>query len=151
MSVPTAERSSKNLKGGYYKVEKTFVMIKPDGVKKGLTGEIISRFERRGLVIERLTKKTLTREEAERLYEVHRGRDFFEDLVSYVTSGPVVLMVVSGPSAVSLVRTMMGATNPKEAAPGTIRGDFATDISENIIHGSDSLESAAREIGIFFD
>lgn len=126
-------------------------MIKPDGVRKGLTGEIISRFERRGLVIERLLKKSLSREEAERLYEIHKGKDFFEDLINYVTSGPVVLMVVSGPSAVSLVRTMMGATNPKEAAPGTIRGDYATDISENIIHGSDSIESAEREIAIFFD
>lgn len=131
-------------------IEKTFVMIKPDGVRKGLTGEIISRFERRGLTIERLDKKTLTREEAERLYEVHRGKSFFEELVSYVTSGPVVLMVVSGPSAVSVVRTMLGATNPQEALPGTIRGDFALEISENIIHGSDSIESAEREISIFF-
>lgn len=131
-------------------IEKTFVMIKPDGVRKGLTGEIISRFERRGLTIERLNKKTLTREEAERLYEVHRGKSFFEELVNYVTSGPVVLMVVSGPSAVSVVRTMLGATNPQEALPGTIRGDFALEISENIIHGSDSIESAEREISIFF-
>ncbi|MCX7831698.1 MAG: nucleoside-diphosphate kinase [Actinobacteria bacterium] len=131
-------------------VEQTFVMIKPDGVRKGLTGEIISRFERRGLVIEKLLKKTLKREEAEELYSVHRERNFFEELVNYVTSGPVVLMVVSGPSAVSVVRKMLGATDPKEALPGTIRGDFALDISENIIHGSDSLESAEREISIFF-
>ena len=131
-------------------VERTFVMIKPDGVRKGLTGEIISRFERRGLTIEKIYKKRLTRDEAEELYAVHRGKDFFEDLVSYVTSGPVVLMVVSGPGAVKLVRMMLGATNPQEAAPGTIRGDFAIDISENIIHGSDSLESAEREISIFF-
>lgn len=131
-------------------MERTFVMIKPDGVRKGLTGEIISRFERRGLVIEQMVKKTLTREEAEELYSVHRGRDFFEDLVNYVTSGPVVLMVVSGPSAIRIVRTMLGATNPVEAQPGTIRGDFATDISENVAHGSDSAESAEREIAIFF-
>lgn len=131
-------------------MEKTFVMIKPDGVRKGLTGEIITRFERRGLIIEKLYKKTLSRAEAEELYSVHRGKDFFEDLVNYVTSGPVVLMVVSGPAAVKLVRTMLGATNPQEAAPGTIRGDYATDISENVIHGSDSVESAEREIAIFF-
>ncbi len=131
-------------------VERTFVMIKPDGVRKLLTGEIISRFERRGLVIERLEKKTLTVDEARRLYAVHEGRDFFNDLVKYVTSGPVVLMVISGPDAVSIVRTMLGATNPKDAMPGTIRGDFATDISENVIHGSDSVESAEREISIFF-
>lgn len=130
--------------------EKTFVMIKPDGVRRGLTGEIISRFEKRGLVIEELVKKTLTKEEAEKLYEIHRERDFFNDLVNYVTSGPVVLMVVSGPNAVTVVRTMMGATNPKDALPGTIRGDFALDISENVIHGSDSPESAKREISIFF-
>lgn len=132
-------------------VERTFVMIKPDGVRRGLTGEIISRFERRGLVIEKISKKSLTREEAEKLYEVHKGRDFFEELINYVTSGPVVLMVVSGPSAVSVVRTMLGATDPKQALPGTIRGDFAIDISENIIHGSDSVESAEREIPIFFE
>lgn len=131
-------------------VEKTFVMIKPDGVRKGLTGEIISRFERRGLVIEKLLKKTLTREEAEDLYSIHKGKNFFEELVNYVTSGPVVLMVISGPQAVSVVRKMLGATDPKDALPGTIRGDFALDISENIIHGSDSLESAEREISIFF-
>lgn len=131
-------------------MEKTFVMIKPDGVRKGLTGEIITRFERRGLTIEKLYKKTLSRAEAEELYSVHRGKEFFEDLVNYVTSGPVVLMVVSGPAAVKLVRNMLGATNPQDAAPGTIRGDFATDISENIIHGSDSVKSAEREIAIFF-
>jgi len=131
-------------------MQKTFVMIKPDGVAKGLTGEIISRFERRGLVIERLVKKTLSRSEAEELYAVHKERPFFNDLVAYVTSGPVVLMVVSGNEAIRIVRVMLGATNPVEAAPGTIRGDFATDISENIAHGSDSEESAAREIAIFF-
>lgn len=131
--------------------ERTFVMIKPDGVRRGLTGEIISRFERKGLIIEKMSKKVLTRDEAERLYEVHKGKAFFEELISYVTSGPVVLMVVSGPSAVSVVRSMLGATDPKQALPGTIRGDYAIDISENIIHGSDSVESAEREIPIFFE
>ncbi len=131
-------------------MDRTFVMIKPDGVRKELTGEIVSRFERRGLEIADLRKVTLTREEAEELYAVHRGRDFFGALVEYVTSGPVVLMVVSGPDVVTVVRTMLGATDPKAAAPGTIRGDFAVDISENIVHGSDSPESAAREISIFF-
>lgn len=131
-------------------MEKTFVMIKPDGVRRRLVGEIISRFEKRGLEIERLIKKELTREEAEELYSVHRGKPFFDDLIKYVTSGPVVLMVISGNSAISIVRKMLGATNPAEAEPGTIRGDFATDISENIIHGSDSYKTALREISIFF-
>ncbi len=131
-------------------MERTFVMIKPDGVKKGLVGEIVSRFEKRGLEIEKLVKKELSREEAEKLYSIHQGKPFFNDLVEYVTSGPVVIMVVSGNSAISIVRKMLGATNPAEAEPGTIRGDFATDISENIIHGSDSEETAIREISIFF-
>lgn len=131
-------------------LEKTFVMIKPDGVKKGLVGEIISRFEKRGLEIEELIKKNLTRKEAEELYSIHQGKPFFNDLVDYVTSGPVVIMVISANSAISIIRKMLGATDPAEAEPGTIRGDFATDISENIIHGSDSVETATREISIFF-
>lgn len=131
-------------------MEKTFVMIKPDGVKKGLTGEIISRFERRGLHILELLKKNLSKQEAEELYAVHKDKPFFEELVKYVTSDKVVLMVVGGDSAVLLVRKMLGATNPVDAESGTIRGDFATNISENIAHGSDSLESAEREIALFF-
>lgn len=129
---------------------KTFVMIKPDGVKKKLTGEIIGRFERKGLAIEKILKKSLTKEEASKLYSVHKGRPFFDSLVEFVTSGPVVLMVISGDAVIEIVRKMMGSTDPKEADQGTIRGDFATEIGENIIHGSDSVESAEREAPIFF-
>ncbi|MDP3013146.1 MAG: nucleoside-diphosphate kinase [Candidatus Subteraquimicrobiales bacterium] len=130
--------------------EETFVMIKPDGVRKKLVGEIIKRFELKGLNLKALKLLKMSREIAEELYSIHRGRPFFEDLVNYVTSGEVVVMVLSGEDVISAVRKMMGATNPKDAEPGTIRGDFALDISENIIHGSDSKESAEREIPIFF-
>lgn len=126
------------------------VLIKPDGVRRNLVGEIIARFEKRGLAIEALRLERLSKKRAEELYSIHRGRDFFESLVNYVTSGPVVAMVISGKGAVEVVRKTMGATNPTEAEPGTIRGDFALDLSENIVHGSDSKESAKREIAIFF-
>jgi nucleoside-diphosphate kinase len=131
-------------------VDKTLVLIKPDGVRRGLVGEVIARFEKRGLTIEALRLEQLSREKAEELYSIHQGKDFFNSLVEYVTSGPVVVMVVTGAGAVEVVRRTMGATNPAEAAPGTIRGDFALDLSENIVHGSDSRESALREIAIFF-
>lgn len=131
-------------------MEKTFIMIKPDGVKKGLIGEIIKRFEQKGLMPEAMKYVRLTKSEAETLYAIHRGKPFFEPLVQYVTSGPVVLMVWSGDGVIDMVRKMMGATDPKEALPGTIRGDFATELTENVIHGSDSPDSAAYEIPIFF-
>ncbi len=126
------------------------VLIKPDGVKRSLVGEVIARFEKRGLAIEALRLEQLSREKAEELYSIHRGKDFFDGLIEHITSGPVVAMVVSGPGAVEVVRKTMGATNPAEAEPGTIRGDFALNLSENIVHGSDSKESAKREIAIFF-
>lgn len=125
-------------------------MIKPDGVRKGLIGEMIKRFEQKGLTLLALKLTRLSQAEAERLYAVHQGRPFFEPLVEYVTSGPVVLMVLSGEGVIEMVRKMMGATDPKEALPGTIRGDFAAELSENVIHGSDSPSSAAYEIPIFF-
>lgn len=131
-------------------VQKTFVMIKPDGVRKKIIGEIISRFEKRGLEIEASVKKSLDLSEAKALYSIHEGRPFFDSLIEFVTSGPVVLLVLSGDSVIEIVRKMMGATDPKEALPGTIRGDFAIEIGENIIHGSDSEQSANREIPIFF-
>ncbi len=131
-------------------VEDTFVMIKPDGVRKKLIGEIINRFESSGLNLKALKQLKLTREQAKKLYSIHQGRPFFEDLVDYVTSGEVVVMLLSGENAISIVRKIMGATDPKEAEPGTIRGDYALDISENLVHGSDSKESAEREIPIFF-
>ncbi len=132
-------------------MESTFAMIKPDGVRKNLAGEIISRFEKRGLKIDGMRLEQLTIETANTHYGEHKGKAFFQDLVEFVTSGPVVLLKISGvEGTVDIVRSMIGATNPADAASGTIRGDFATEISENIIHGSDSLESSARELGLFF-
>ena len=132
-------------------MESTFAMIKPDGVRKNLAGEIISKFEKRGLKIDGMRLEQLTIETANTHYGEHKGKAFFQDLVEFVTSGPVVLLKISGvEGTVDIVRSMIGATNPADAASGTIRGDFATEISENIIHGSDSLESSARELGLFF-
>lgn len=131
-------------------VERTFVFLKPEAVLRGLMGEIIARIERRGLRIRAMKLHRMTREEAERLYEVHRGKEFFERLVRHVTSGPVLLMVIEGPRAVAVLRRMIGATDPLEAQPGTIRGDYALDITRNIIHAADSRENAEREMRIFF-
>lgn len=131
-------------------IEKTYTMIKPDGVRGGHVGEIVNRFERAGLTIERMELANVTQEQAQANYAEHKGKPFYEGLIAYVTSGPVVKMVVSGEGAVAKVRALMGATNPAEAAPGTIRGDFGLIMDENVIHGSDSVESAEREIGIFF-
>lgn len=131
-------------------MNRTFAMVKPDGVQKGLVGEIISRFEKKGLKMVALKIMKITPELAEKHYSEHKGKPFFADLVNFITSGPVTAMVLEGENVIPTVRTMMGATNPQDAAPGTIRGDFALTIDENIIHGSDSPESAIREIGIFF-
>ena len=131
-------------------MEKTLVLVKPDGVAKRLTGEIIARFERRGLTVAALKMLRLSRDKAEIHYAEHKERAFFGDLVTFITSGPIVAMVVAGENAVKVVRTMMGPTNPVDAAPGTIRGDFATVTQENLVHGSDSPESAAREIALWF-
>ena len=127
--------------------QKTYTMIKPDGVRNGHIGEIVNRFERAGLKIERMELGMVTDEQAN---AEHEGKPFYDGLISYITSGPVVKMVVSGDGAVAKCRSLMGATNPAEAAPGTIRGDFGLIMDENVIHGSDSPESAEREIGIFF-
>lgn len=131
-------------------IERSLVIIKPDAVQRGLIGEITARYERRGLKIAAMKLETVTRETAEKHYGEHQGKPFYEGLVSYITSAPSVLMVVEGPDAVSIVRTTNGATKSAEAAPGTIRGDFAVTIGRNVIHASDSVESAAREVGIFF-
>ena len=131
-------------------MQKTFVMVKPDGVRRGLIGEVIRRIEAKGLVIREMKLFTIDRELAERHYGEHRAKPFFGELVSFITSGPVVAMVVEGSSAVAAARQIMGATNPLDAVPGSIRGDFATAITENIVHGSDSPESADREVGLFF-
>ena len=131
-------------------IEKTYTMIKPDGVRNKHIGEIVNRFERAGLTIERMELCNLTEEQAKKNYAEHEGKPFYAGLIEYVLSGPVVKMCVSGEGAVAKVRSLMGATNPAEAAPGTIRGDFGLIMDENVIHGSDSVESAEREIGIFF-
>lgn len=131
-------------------MERTLSIIKPDGVKKNLIGEIISRFEKRGLRIAALKKIALSKKEAKAFYIVHKDRPFYESLTEFMSEGPIVVMVIEGESAIAKVREIMGATNPKEAAAGTIRADFATDIERNIVHGSDSPESAAYEIPFFF-
>jgi len=130
--------------------EHTFVMVKPDGVRRGLVGEVIGRLERKGLSLERMRMLTIDEDLAGRHYAEHTEKPFFGDLVEFITSGPVVAMEWSGPGAVVIVRTLMGPTNPAEAPPGTIRGDFGTLLTENIVHGSDSPKSAEREIELFF-
>lgn len=132
-------------------VEQTFAMVKPDGVRRGLTGTIIARIEAKGFKVKGLKLMQISRELAERHYGEHKGKPFFEGLVGFITSGPVVAMVLEGENAIAEWRKMMGATNPKDAAPGTIRGDLATTIDENVVHGSDAPATAEREIGIFFD
>lgn len=130
--------------------QKTYVMIKPDAVDRGFVGRIVSRFEDAGLAIERLEYGVVTAEQAAANYVEHQGKPFYDGLVAYITSGPVVKMVLAGPNAVPVCRKLMGATNPAEAAPGTIRGDLGLVLDANVIHGSDSPESATREIAIFF-
>ena len=129
--------------------ERTLVLIKPDGVARGLVGEVLGRIERKGFRIVALEMRTLTRAIAESHYGEHAGKPFFESLVAFITGGPLVAAVIEGPDAITAWRTMMGATNPVNAAPGTIRGDLATETQNNVTHGSDSPESAAREIALF--
>jgi nucleoside-diphosphate kinase len=131
-------------------MEQTYLMVKPDGVQRGLCGEILSRFEKKGLKIVGLKFMLISKEVAENHYGEHKGKPFFPSLISYITSGPVFAMVWEGENAVQVCRNMMGKTNPQDSAPGTIRGDYCMVTGLNIIHGSDSPESAAREIGIFF-
>jgi nucleoside-diphosphate kinase len=131
-------------------IERTFAMVKPDGVKRGLVGNIVSRIEAKGYRIVALKQMVISRETAEKHYGEHAGKPFFEGLVSFITSGPVVAMVLEGENAILGWRGMMGPTNPKDAPMGTIRGDFATTIDENVAHGSDAPETARREVQIFF-
>jgi nucleoside-diphosphate kinase len=131
-------------------VERTLVILKPDAVQRGLTGEIIGRLERRGLKIVGLDMRTIDRDVAARHYAEHEGKPFYSGLIEYITSGPVVLMVLEGPNAVAVTRSTMGKTNPVEAAPGTIRGDLGLMTGRNLIHGSDATASAEREIALFF-
>lgn len=131
-------------------IEKTFLMVKPDGVERQVIGDIVDRFERRGFVMKGAKLMVIPTELAEKHYAEHAERPFFGELVEFITSGPVFAMVWEGENVIKLARTMMGATKPEESNPGTIRGDYATTVSHNIIHGSDSLASAEREIGLFF-
>lgn len=130
--------------------EHTFIMVKPDGVARGLVGEVISRLERKGLALERIRGLTISEEMARTHYEEHLEKPFFPELLEFITSGPVVAMEWSGENAISVGRALMGATNPQEATPGTIRGDYGLMVTQNIVHGSDGTESAERELEIFF-
>ena len=130
--------------------ERTFAMVKPDGVQRGLVGEIVRRYEARGLKLVGLKLLQVPRSKAEEHYAEHQGKPFYAGLVDYITSGPVVCLALEGKNAVNVVRAMNGATKPWDATPGTIRGDLALDIGRNIVHGSDSVESAQRELGIYF-
>lgn len=131
-------------------IERTLVLVKPDGVRRGLVGEIISRFERKGFKIVALKMIRMTKEQAMNFYSVHADKPFFKDLVEFITSGPIVAMVLEGDSAISVVRQMIGPTDGRKAPPGTIRGDFALSIQENVVHASDSPESFEREAKIIF-
>ena len=131
-------------------IEQTLIIVKPDGVQRGLVGEIVGRLERRGLKIVAMQMQEVSRETAERHYAEHEGKPFFAGLVDYITSAPVVVMVLEGPQAVAAARSTIGSTKPVEATPGTIRGDLGMMVGRNLVHGSDSPESGKREIGIFF-
>jgi nucleoside-diphosphate kinase len=130
--------------------ERTLVLVKPDGVRRGLVGEVISRLERKGLSLVAMNLRILDEATARRHYGEHEGKPFFAGLVEFITSGPLVTLVVEGPRAVEAVRTLMGVTDPVQAEPGSLRGDYALEIGENLVHGSDSPESAKREIDLFF-
>ncbi len=131
-------------------MERTLSIVKPDGVKKNLVGEVIKRFERKGLRIAGIKMLKMSGDDAKGFYAVHKERPFYESLTNFMSEGPIVVMAIEGENAILKVREIMGATNPKDAAPGTIRADFASDIEHNIVHGSDSKESAAYEIPYFF-
>lgn len=131
-------------------MERTLIIVKPEGVQRGLIGEVLGRFEAKGLKVVGLKLMLITLELAQRHYAEHVGKSFFDGLVGHITSSPVVVGVLEGPEAITVTRTLMGPTNPRTAAPGTLRGDLGLDIGLNIVHGSDGAESAAREIGIFF-
>jgi nucleoside-diphosphate kinase len=139
------------MKAGIHKMERTFLMVKPDGVQRNLIGEIVGRFEKKGFKLVGGKLMQITRELAEQHYGEHKERPFFGELVNFITSSPVFAMVWEGDGVIATARQMMGSTNPKDAAPGTIRGEYSVQVSQNIIHGSDSPESAQREIGLFFN
>ena len=131
-------------------MERTLILVKPDGVQRGLVGQIVARFENRGLKLSGLKFFQMTADLAARHYAIHEGKPFYDKLIEYIISGPIVAMVWEGAEAVSVARSAMGATNPVDAAPGTIRGDFGVEIGRNLVHGSDSPENAAGEVALFF-
>jgi nucleoside-diphosphate kinase len=131
-------------------MERTLILVKPDAFARNLTGEIIARFERKGLKLIAMKLMTMNRELAQRHYAEHEGKPFFEELVTFITSGPLVAMVLEGEKAIEAARQVIGATNPLQATTGSIRGDYAIEVGQNMVHGSDAPESAAREIGLFF-
>jgi nucleoside-diphosphate kinase len=131
-------------------MERTLILVKPDAFARNLTGEIIARFERKGLHLQAMKLMTMPTELAQRHYAEHEGKRFYEELVAFITSGPLVAMVLDGEEAVQAARQVIGATNPLQAATGSIRGDYAIAVGQNMVHGSDSSESAAREVGLFF-
>ena len=131
-------------------MERTLILIKPDAFARNLSGEIIARFERKGLLLVAMNLLTISRDLAERHYAEHQGKGFYEELVTFITSGPLVAMVLEGEQAVVAARQVIGATNPLEATTGSIRGDFAIELGQNMVHGSDSPDSAAREVALFF-
>jgi nucleoside-diphosphate kinase len=131
-------------------MERTLILVKPDAFARNLTGEIIARFERKGLRLVALQQRTLTRELAAQHYAEHEGKGFYDELVQFITSGPLVALVLEGESAIAAARQVIGATNPVEASPGSIRGDYAISVGQNMVHGSDGPESAAREVALFF-
>jgi nucleoside-diphosphate kinase len=131
-------------------VERTLILVKPDAFARNLTGEIVARFERKGLRLVALQLMTMTRELAAQHYAEHQGKGFYDELVDFITSGPLVAMVLEGESAIRAARQVIGATNPLEATTGSIRGDYATSVGQNMVHGSDAPESAQREVGLFF-
>ena len=131
-------------------IETTLVLVKPDGVQRGLVGEVVARFERRGYELRGARLLKMPRALAAQHYAEHKGKPFYADLVAFITSGPVLALAVRGENAIAGVRALMGATNPADALPGTMRGDLATELSENVVHGSDSRASARRELGLFF-
>ena len=132
-------------------MERTLVIIKPDGIKRRLAGEIISRFEKRGLKLVAMKMMWLSEDRAQQLYAIHEGKEFYQGLVDFMTSGPIIPIAVEGRSAIKIVRNMLGALNPEEAMPGSIRGDYSMDVRHNVIHASDSRENAFRELAVFFE
>ena len=132
-------------------MERTLVIIKPDGIKRRLVGEVISRFEKRGLKLAAIKMLWLSEDRAQQLYAPHEGKEYYQGLVDFMTSGPIISVAVEGKSAIKIVRNMVGALNPEEAMPGSIRGDYSMDMRHNVIHASDSRESAFRELAVFFE